>query len=35
MLETAGLLAVEGTHFLQANDVCIKLLYRVAEVMNF
>jgi hypothetical protein len=35
MLEATRLLAIESTHFLQTNDVGIKLLYRVAEVMNF
>ncbi len=35
MLETARLLVVKRTHFLQTNDVRIELLYRVAKVVNF
>jgi hypothetical protein len=35
MLKAAGLLAVEGTHLLQAHHVGIKLLHRVPEVVNF
>jgi hypothetical protein len=35
MFEAAGLLAVKRTHFLQAHDVCIKLLHGVAEVVDF
>jgi hypothetical protein len=33
MLEAACLLAVERTHFLQTDDVGIKLLHRVAKVV--
>jgi hypothetical protein len=35
MRKTPRMAVVEGAYFLQANDVCIELLDRMAEVMNF
>ena len=35
MLETARLLVIKRTHFLQTNNIRIKLLHRVAKVVNF